>query len=657
MADKTIGTASRDYSTIQGWESARQGTLTEIEKGICYADSVFTELGVDIDGSTTTSSYYMHLTVADWHNGIAGTGVEVAPSGDMGGTTPIIRNDDNYTIVEGLEIYGTSITTWGTNYGSGISFGGNSDKSIARRCIIHDLKPTTSGGGEKGIYCGAGYDDNHVLNNIIYSLTDLTTGAVKYIDAGNNTNLHAFNNTLIKGDCPNPTGINCERNNSSVEIKNNICLDFESGSGDCFDFLASQTHDYNYASDTTTSGETNGLSSQSMANTIISSTAGSEVLLIKFDSNAVGAGVDLGTSQGVNIDILGRDRDSEGDTWDIGAHQFVTIHVSTIGTANRHYSTPTSWEASSPSDLTDTGNIWQGNCYNDSTFTDKPDITGVTVSSSYYRVLSAPSSERHDGTAGTGVKFDPSTDGTCITLNEGYGIVEWLEVTGVSGYGTGGIVIQQTGDTARFNIIHDFVVGTHNARFGIKMGTYETTSTAYCNIIYRLTSYQVDGISYGHGNARCIVCNNVIYTVCTDTSTARGINMSGNKDTSDTKIYNNICLDNTTFDFGFQSSHVHDYNISSDSSATGSNSITGQSQTEVKFLNVSDGSEDFHIYGNSVAVDAGYNVMSLGEYGIIAKDIDNEDRPIGGVWDCGVDEVEALAGVATKYDHYKKLSH
>ena len=33
------------------------------------------------------------------------------------------------------------------------------------------------------------------------------------------------------------------------------------------------------------------------------------------------AGVDLGTTNGVNIDIDGFDRDSNGVTWDIGADQ------------------------------------------------------------------------------------------------------------------------------------------------------------------------------------------------------------------------------------------------------------------------------------------------------------------------------------------------
>ena len=55
----------------------------------------------------------------------------------------------------------------------------------------------------------------------------------------------------------------------------------------------------------------------------VSTTGGSEDLHIDADSDCVDAGVDLGTTNGVEIDINGRNRDSQGDTWDIGAHEFV----------------------------------------------------------------------------------------------------------------------------------------------------------------------------------------------------------------------------------------------------------------------------------------------------------------------------------------------
>ena len=63
----------------------------------------------------------------------------------------------------------------------------------------------------------------------------------------------------------------------------------------------------------------------------VSTTGDSEDLHISSDSHCIDAGVDLGTTNGVEIDINGRNRDSQGDTWDIGAHEFVAD--ATAGTA------------------------------------------------------------------------------------------------------------------------------------------------------------------------------------------------------------------------------------------------------------------------------------------------------------------------------------
>ena len=57
----------------------------------------------------------------------------------------------------------------------------------------------------------------------------------------------------------------------------------------------------------------------------VSTVTGSEDLHISQSSVCIGEGVDLGTTNGVEIDINGRDRDAKGDTWDIGAHEFTAV--------------------------------------------------------------------------------------------------------------------------------------------------------------------------------------------------------------------------------------------------------------------------------------------------------------------------------------------
>jgi len=87
-------------------------------------------------------------------------------------------------------------------------------------------------------------------------------------------------------------------------------------------------------SDATADG-TGSLTNKTSANQFVSTVGGSEDLHLKAGADAIDAGTDLVTTPtGVNIDIDGRDRDAEGDTWDIGAHEYVSAGGVT---ANSHY--------------------------------------------------------------------------------------------------------------------------------------------------------------------------------------------------------------------------------------------------------------------------------------------------------------------------------
>jgi hypothetical protein len=62
------------------------------------------------------------------------------------------------------------------------------------------------------------------------------------------------------------------------------------------------------------------------ADEYVSTVGGSEDLHLKAGADCIDAGTDLGTTPtGVNYDIDNRDRDAEGDTWDIGADEYVAI--------------------------------------------------------------------------------------------------------------------------------------------------------------------------------------------------------------------------------------------------------------------------------------------------------------------------------------------
>jgi hypothetical protein len=65
----------------------------------------------------------------------------------------------------------------------------------------------------------------------------------------------------------------------------------------------------------------------------VSTGAGTEDLRLAAGSVCREAGTDIGTTNGVNIDIKGTDRDATEVTWDMGADQASVVESSTSGKA------------------------------------------------------------------------------------------------------------------------------------------------------------------------------------------------------------------------------------------------------------------------------------------------------------------------------------
>jgi hypothetical protein len=69
IVTSSIGTSSRDYSTLQAWEDAAPADLVAVDqiwRGECYNDSEFTVAGtvLTLSGSTSDATRYKHLTTA-----------------------------------------------------------------------------------------------------------------------------------------------------------------------------------------------------------------------------------------------------------------------------------------------------------------------------------------------------------------------------------------------------------------------------------------------------------------------------------------------------------------------------------------------------------------------------------------------------------------
>jgi hypothetical protein len=241
----------------------------------------------------------------------------------------------------------------------------------------------------------------------------------------------------------------------------------------------------------------------------------------------------LGTTNDVNIDINSLDRDAFTSTvWDMGAHQYKV--TTSIGTTARDYSTVTLWEAALSGAAGGAGNHAQGEMYNDSAFSSgylaiddtTPDAVTLTV----------PSSERHDGTAGTGARFVNGTNQfvrITITID-----LEWFEIDiqgnglGCCGYAIDAANIPEVVGTTIANLlVHDVGGGRPGIVIGYRPGTIQNC------IVYNIDS---TGISAGGDSAGQNVLN------CTSHLAGTGIWFN---DMAGTIVQNCIATDATGNDF------------------------------------------------------------------------------------------------------------
>lgn len=265
---------------------------------------------ITIDGFTTDATNYVKITApsAERHDGTAGTGVIINPSANLTNGQSVIYLNDAYTVLEWVEIKNWTVSF--SKPGFGIRMGDNLN-TIARNNIVHDGNTTDNVGISV-------FTNSTVVNNIVYDVACSGISAPNSFDTG----MEILNNTVYDYNGDNTAdcnGISQAGSSSTGNIKNNLVIQGSTTSATDYS-ITSLTTATNGSSDTSgTTGLQNLTTSE-----FVSVTGGSEDLHLASGSTSEDAGTDLGTTpSGVNIDIDGRDRDAEGDTWDLGADEFV----------------------------------------------------------------------------------------------------------------------------------------------------------------------------------------------------------------------------------------------------------------------------------------------------------------------------------------------
>jgi hypothetical protein len=296
-----INCATEDYNTLALWEDAKDGDLVTaqtIQQADCYADDGILSGGCTVDGSTTNASYFMRISspAGERHTGIKGTGFILRPAAYGEG----VNFADDYTECEWIESSGATVDSGRLIYGD-------------------------------AAYC-------KIKNCLAYEARYLQALYTKY--GGTIIDTMVFNCSVVGITCENygsgaPTILNCsvykctdgiKNGGSSVALTVRNCISMgNSGSDYNLNGAAAwgATSDKNISDDGTAPGATTYTSTA--AEEWVNVGAGTEDLHLKGGAtcDAIDHADDLGTTNGVNIDIDGYDRDATAVTWDIGADEYV----------------------------------------------------------------------------------------------------------------------------------------------------------------------------------------------------------------------------------------------------------------------------------------------------------------------------------------------
>jgi len=635
---KTIGTNSRDYSTMSLWEADLDNANVYMEGddavGECYNDSAFGPVDINGGGTIGLNTVTLKAAAGEAHDGTAGTGVKIQTTANWQRPLRVACGPNIPVKVEGLEITRYHISAFDL-----VTFPDNQNNKTILRCIIHEsYLPETN--NRAGI--GAGFWYIFAANNVIYN--------IKYGWSSNNyyTGCKLLNNTIISNN--GPAIYTRERNISKNTVKNNLL--FRRDGHPAYSINGTPPTQTPYW-DTNMVGTgsiygSNTYTDVSMDNMFISTVVGSEDyhLRSQFDyenyAPAVGLGINVSSEtfkpgiSGFDTGLATQDIDhlSRGQNWDIGADQTPTTITKTIGTNSRDYSTISLWEA----DL-DNEDIYFyedraiGECYNDSTFYEAFSVDGGDTVGLYSVRLEAARSDRHDGTAGSGVTISPTSSyqPSSITANIPVSF-EYLAFDQRDMYG---VQITANASSYLFQMSRCLVYSGLNYMF-----KNYGTSIVDNSIFYDSSNSGNQGASIysGGGTLDCIntTLADHVYGVRRDSGTVTVVNSISVSDPSS----GNIRVAD------FDGAITQKYNISSDASASGVGFLTSQAFDQTMFKSILVGSEDYHLNPESSAVRAGYNALSdYSSYPTIAIDIDGIARSESQDWDVGADQTGAGGGM------------
>lgn len=309
----TIGTATRNYSTIQAWEDglpASAVTAGNSYVGECYNDSEFTA-GVTFAGTTTDSTHTITLKCASGQSfrdnaNKATNRLAYNQSNGVGINTnvaysTVVTISENYVTVDGLQIKGQGLGT------IAVGAGGSVTNTIVKNSIF-DAVPSGSI-NDSAIQLN---DSTCKIYNCLLILRG--TGGNTGISLGNGS--LAINCTIVRPSNFTAAGKPFVSPYGTATVKNCAIFGFSTASTGTF-----ATDGHNGTDQTSAPGTTSNLTSLTYANQFQQSSTASSVEDFRLKSGAglIDAGVTDSTDISSADDIIGTSR----STWDIGSWEYV----------------------------------------------------------------------------------------------------------------------------------------------------------------------------------------------------------------------------------------------------------------------------------------------------------------------------------------------
>lgn len=306
----TIGTAARNYSTVQAWEDACPANLVtadQIWRGECYNDSEFTVAGtvLSIAGMTVDATRYLELTAA--------AGQSFVDHADK------LTNARKYDQSKGVGLRDTNNYGYAILNGGGINYcrfsrlqlQGGANEAMAvdqENCSGNDWNQIIFAGPSETRVSGIG---TRVRNSLIIASIGTIGLRPKY-------GADVYNCTVVwPSDVSNTGTTGIVGNGSGNIVQNTAVFGFATASSGTFDTTNSKNNATDLASIVGASGNQ---VSKTYANQFQNTTTAARDFRPKLGADTINNGVTDVTNAAT--DLIGTARPS-GAAYDIGAEEYV----------------------------------------------------------------------------------------------------------------------------------------------------------------------------------------------------------------------------------------------------------------------------------------------------------------------------------------------